>query len=89
MDGAPDGLLFEAEIMTAAEEAAFLNLIGEMSFGPFRMHGVDAKRHVVRFWRSLSFWFGGNEADIRVSALSGAASRAGSGGCRCAHARPL
>ena len=26
MEGAPDGLLFEAEIMTAIEEAAFLKL---------------------------------------------------------------
>jgi alkylated DNA repair protein (DNA oxidative demethylase) len=49
MEGAPDGLLFETEIMTATEEAAFLKVIKEMPFGPFRMHRVDAKRHVVRF----------------------------------------
>ena len=49
MEGAPDGLLFVPEIMTAKEEAAFLNVIKEMPFEPFRMHGVDAKRHVVRF----------------------------------------
>jgi len=49
MEGAPDGLMFEAETMTATEEAAFLKVIKEMPFGPFRMHGVDAKRHVVRF----------------------------------------
>ena len=49
MEGAPDGLVFEAEIMTAAEEAAFLPIIQEMPFGPFRMHGVDARRRVIRF----------------------------------------
>jgi DNA oxidative demethylase len=47
--GAPDGLLFEPEIMTAIEEAAFLEVIKTLPFGAFRMHGVDAKRRVVRF----------------------------------------
>jgi len=49
MEGAPDGLVFEPEIMTTAEEADFLNVIREMPFGSFRMHGVDAKRRVIRF----------------------------------------
>ena len=49
LEGAPDGLLFESEIMTAIEEAAFLDVIRTLPFGPFRMHGVDAKRRVVRF----------------------------------------
>jgi hypothetical protein len=49
LEGAPDGLLFEPEIMTPAEEAAFLNVITTLPFGAFRMHGVDAKRRVVRF----------------------------------------
>jgi DNA oxidative demethylase len=49
MEGAPDGLLFEPEIMTATEEAAFLDVIKTLPFGAFRMHGVDAKRRVVRF----------------------------------------
>ena len=47
--GAPDGLLFEPEIMTAMEEATFLCVIKTLPFGAFRMHGVDAKRRVVRF----------------------------------------
>jgi len=46
---APDGLLFEPEIMTAMEESAFLQAIKMLPFGAFRMHGVDAKRRVVRF----------------------------------------
>jgi DNA oxidative demethylase len=49
LDGAPNGLLFEPEIMTAMEEAAFLDVIRKLPFGAFRMHGVDAKRRVVRF----------------------------------------
>jgi alkylated DNA repair protein (DNA oxidative demethylase) len=49
LEGAPDGLLFDPEIATAAEEAAFLQAIRQLPFGTFRMHGVDAKRHVVHF----------------------------------------
>ncbi len=47
--GAPDGLLFEPEIMTVSEEAAFLDVIKTLPFSAFRMHGVDARRRVVRF----------------------------------------
>jgi alkylated DNA repair protein (DNA oxidative demethylase) len=47
--GAPEGLLFEAAIMTPEEEATFLDTVKALPFGPFRMHGVDAKRRVVRF----------------------------------------
>jgi DNA oxidative demethylase len=49
LEGAPDGLLFEPEIMTATEEAAFLDVVKTLPFGAFRMHGVDARRRVVRF----------------------------------------
>jgi alkylated DNA repair protein (DNA oxidative demethylase) len=49
LEGAPEGLLFEPEIMTAIEEAAFLDVVKKLPFGAFRMHGVDAKRRVVRF----------------------------------------
>ena len=49
LEGAPDGLLFEPEILTAVEEAAFLQVIKPLPYGKFRMHGVDAKRNVVRF----------------------------------------
>ena len=49
LEGAPDGLLFEPEIITETEEADFLEVIKTLSFGAFRMHGVDAKRRVVRF----------------------------------------
>jgi alkylated DNA repair dioxygenase AlkB len=49
LEGVPDGLLFEPEIMTSEEEAAFLEVIRSLPFGAFRMHGVDAKRRVIRF----------------------------------------
>jgi alkylated DNA repair protein (DNA oxidative demethylase) len=49
LEGAPEGLLFEPEIMTEAEEAGFLDVIKTLPFGAFRMHGVDARRRVVRF----------------------------------------
>jgi len=49
LEGAPDGLLFEPEIMTAIEEAGFLDVVRTLPFGAFRMHGVDARRRVVRF----------------------------------------
>jgi alkylated DNA repair protein (DNA oxidative demethylase) len=35
--------------MTVKEEAVFLEVIKTLPFGAFRMHGVDAKRRVVRF----------------------------------------
>ena len=49
LGGAPDGLLFEPEAMTPTEEAAFIEVIKELPFGTFRMHGVDARRHVIRY----------------------------------------
>lgn len=49
LQDSPDRLLFEPEIMTGLEEIAFLGVIKELPFGSFRMHGVDAKRRVVRF----------------------------------------
>jgi DNA oxidative demethylase len=49
LEGAPEGLVFQPEIMTEIEESAFLDVIKTFPFGAFRMHGVDAKRRVVRF----------------------------------------
>ena len=42
------GFFFQAEILTPDEERAYTTTIRELSFGPFRMHGVEAKRRVVR-----------------------------------------
>src|SRR5258708_14749116 len=49
LEGAPQGLLFEPEIMTAVEEAVFLDIIKALPFGAFRLHGVHAKRRIVRY----------------------------------------
>jgi alkylated DNA repair dioxygenase AlkB len=40
--------LFEPDIMTTEEEATFLDVIKTLPFEAF-MHGVDAKRRVVRY----------------------------------------
>jgi alkylated DNA repair protein (DNA oxidative demethylase) len=64
---APDGLFFEPEIMTATEESGFLKVIKELPFGAVRMHGVDARRHVVRY---------GSHYVARAAALAGISTQA-------------
>jgi hypothetical protein len=77
MEGAPDGLMFEAGTMTATEEAAFFKVIKEIAFRAVP-HARSRRKAACRsLWRSLAFWFGENEADIRVPARSEGASRAG------------
>src|ERR1700749_4854081 len=49
LEGAPEGLLFKPDVMTEEEEWNFLEVIKGLPFGAFRMHGVDAKRRVVRY----------------------------------------
>jgi alkylated DNA repair protein (DNA oxidative demethylase) len=63
-EGAPQGLLFEPEIMTAVEEAVFLAIIKALPFGAFRMHGVDAKRRVVRYG---AHYLAGSASMVRTS----------------------
>jgi alkylated DNA repair dioxygenase AlkB len=46
---APAGLVFRPEIMSLSEEEEFLGVIKELSFGPFVMHGVEAKRRIANF----------------------------------------
>lgn len=48
LKGAPKGFLFEPEIMTPTEEAVFLD-VKALTFEPFRTHGLEFKRRVVRF----------------------------------------
>jgi alkylated DNA repair dioxygenase AlkB len=40
----PDGLIYEPELLTAAEERALLDRFAELEFDEIRMHGVVAKR---------------------------------------------
>jgi hypothetical protein len=35
--------------MSPAEEEEFLSVIKQLSFGPFVMHGVEAKRRIANF----------------------------------------
>ena len=46
---APGGFVFQPEIMSPAEEETFLNVIRQLSFGPFVMHGIEAKRRIANF----------------------------------------
>jgi DNA oxidative demethylase len=64
LEGAPKGLVFEPELMTREEEALFLDIIKKLPFGAFRMHGVDAKRRVVRFG---IHYVAGSAATVRTS----------------------
>jgi 2OG-Fe(II) oxygenase superfamily len=49
LDDAPQGLVFAREIMSPSEETKFLDVIKGLSFGPFVMHGVEAKRRIANF----------------------------------------
>jgi alkylated DNA repair dioxygenase AlkB len=49
MQDAPAGFVFQPDIMSAAEEKEFLGIIKRLSFGPFVMHGVEAKRRIANF----------------------------------------
>jgi alkylated DNA repair dioxygenase AlkB len=46
---APAGFVFQPDVMSPSEEAAFLGVIRGLSFGPFVMHGVEAKRRIANF----------------------------------------
>jgi alkylated DNA repair dioxygenase AlkB len=46
---APAGFVFRPDIISAAEEEEFLEVIKRLSFGPFVMHGVEAKRRIANF----------------------------------------
>jgi len=46
---APAGFVFRPDIMSPAEEEDFLEIIKQLSFGPFVMHGVEAKRRIANF----------------------------------------
>ena len=48
----PDGFAYAADFITAAEEATLLAGIGTVSFSPFEMRGVVAKRKVAFFGHS-------------------------------------
>jgi hypothetical protein len=41
--------LFQPDIMSPAEEEEFLGIIRRLSFGPFIMHGAEAKRGIANF----------------------------------------
>jgi len=52
---APEGLIFEPDFLTLAEETDLLDAIRNLPFGEVRMHGVAAKRRVVHFGLRYAF----------------------------------
>jgi alkylated DNA repair dioxygenase AlkB len=49
VEDAPAGFVHRPDITSPSEEAAFLDVIKHLSFGPFVMHGMEAKRRVANF----------------------------------------
>ena len=45
----PDGLIFEPDFLSRAEEQELLQVIQHMPFYEFELHGVAAKRRVIHF----------------------------------------
>ena len=46
---APEGLIFEPDFLTIAEENDLIDSIRKLPFGEVRMHGVVAKRRIAHF----------------------------------------
>jgi alkylated DNA repair dioxygenase AlkB len=54
-DGWPDGLRYEAEFLSVAEERALLDRLAELPFRPFEYQGFLGKRETVSFGWSYRF----------------------------------
>ena len=52
---APEGLIFQPDFLTIAEENDLIEVIGALPFGEVRMHGVVAKRRVAHFGLRYAF----------------------------------
>ena len=55
MDGVVDGFRYQADFLTAPEEARLLDAIRGLEFHQVRMRGVVAKRRVIQFGVNYSF----------------------------------
>lgn len=51
----PEGLIFEPDFLSPAEEKNLLEVIRRLPFGEVRMHGVVAKRRVAHFGLHYTF----------------------------------
>ncbi|MCU1241724.1 MAG: 2OG-Fe(II) oxygenase [Candidatus Acidoferrum typicum] len=51
----PDGLIFEPDFLTVAEENELIEVIRTLPFSEVRMHGVVAKRRVAHFGLRYAF----------------------------------
>jgi alkylated DNA repair dioxygenase AlkB len=53
--GLPEGLIFEPDFLTVADEKELIDVIRTLPFGEVRMHGVVAKRRVAHFGLHYTF----------------------------------
>lgn len=51
----PEGFVYRAEFISAAEESMLIESIEQLEFGEMRMRGVAAKRRVAHFGSSYDF----------------------------------
>jgi alkylated DNA repair dioxygenase AlkB len=51
----PEGLIFERDFLTVAQEDELIEVIRHLPFGEVRMHGVVAKRRVAHFGLRYAF----------------------------------
>jgi alkylated DNA repair dioxygenase AlkB len=51
----PEGLIFEPDFLTIAEEHEVIDVIRTLPFGEVRMHGIVAKRRVAQFGLRYAF----------------------------------
>src|SRR5712671_1836968 len=51
----PEGLIFERDFLTVAQEDELIEVIRRLPFGEVRMHGVVAKRRVAHFGLRYAF----------------------------------
>ena len=51
----PDGFVYQAEVISPAEEQELVTAIQQLAFEEIRMHGVVAKRRTVQFGHRYAF----------------------------------
>jgi DNA oxidative demethylase len=53
--GQPQGLVYQADVIGAAEEAALTERIAALPFAPFQFHGFEGNRRTVSFGMEYKF----------------------------------
>jgi alkylated DNA repair dioxygenase AlkB len=75
--GLPEGLVYQRDVITPAEEAEVVARLETLPFEPFQFHGFEGKRRVVSFGWRYDFTEGGlKRADAFPDWLAPLAARA-------------